>query len=207
MDRTRSRHRHLKPSERLAPTRPAASREAAQTTGPPEQVLASTVALVARLAVKLLLVDGDGRLLLINSRDPKTQVECWYPVGGGVEAGESLQDAAAREAYEETGLLGLPIGVLVWQRDHTYEYDGQVVDVHEKWLLHRVEGFEPVPTRLSEYEARSILGFRWWRAQDLVEATETIFPPRLGHLLTDLLTDGVPAQPVDISDARVRATD
>ncbi|MFI6673764.1 NUDIX hydrolase [Kribbella sp. NPDC050470] len=162
---------------------------------------------MARLAVKLLLVDGDGRVLLIRSRDPGTQGVCWYPVGGGVEAGESLQDAATREAYEETGLVGLPMGVLVWQRDHTYEYGGQVVDVHEKWLLHRVEAFEPVPAQLSEYEASSILGFRWWRAQDLVEATETVFPPRLGHLLTDLLTDGVPPHPVDISDARTPATD
>jgi hypothetical protein len=46
------------------------------------------------------------------------------------------------------------------------------------------------------------LGFRWWHAQELADATETIFPPRLGHLMLDLLTDGVPAEPVDISEPR-----
>lgn len=162
---------------------------------------------MARLAVKLLLLDEDGRLLLIHSRDPQTQAECWYPVGGGIEPGETSQDAAAREAYEETGLVDLPTGLPVWRRDHTYEFDGRVVEVHEKWLMHTIERFEPAPAHLSEYEARSILGFRWWRAQDLVEATETIFPPRLGHLLTDLLTDGVPAEPFDISDSRAPVTD
>ncbi|MEU4392220.1 NUDIX domain-containing protein [Kribbella sp. NPDC023855] len=153
---------------------------------------------MARLAVKLLLLDGDDRVLLIRAEDPETRAHCWYPVGGGVEVGETLQQAAAREAYEETGLVDLPPGCLVWQRDHTYQFDGRVIAVHEKWLLHAVECFDPTPAALSEYEARSIVGFRWWNVEDLTEATETIFPPRLGHLLENLLADGVPAEPLDI---------
>jgi 8-oxo-dGTP pyrophosphatase MutT (NUDIX family) len=158
---------------------------------------------VIRPAVKLLLLDEADCLLLINAKDPRTGAICWYPVGGGIEPGEPLQTAAAREAYEETGLLELPPGRLVWQRNHTYEFDGRVVDVHEKWLLHSVERFDPVPAQLSEYEARTIRGFRWWDVQELVEATETIFPPRLGRLLEGLLADGVPSEPVDISEPKV----
>jgi len=153
---------------------------------------------MARLAVKLLLLDETDCLFLIRAEDPRTQAICWYPVGGGVELGESLQQAAAREAYEETGLVDLPPGRFVWRRDHTYEFDGRVIDVHEKWLMHRVERFDPTPASLSEYEARSILGFRWWQVEELIEATETIFPPRLGHLLKSLLAAGVPADPLDI---------
>lgn len=157
---------------------------------------------MARLAVKLLLLDEDGCLLLIRAEDPQTQARCWYPVGGGVELGESLQEAAAREAYEETGLVDLGPGRLVWRRDHTYQCDGRVVDVHEKWLLHAVERFDPAPASLSEDEARSILGFRWWSVEELIEATDTIFPPRLGHLLKSLLADGAPAEPLDIGILR-----
>lgn len=152
--------------------------------------------------MKLLLLDEDDRVLLIRAEDPQTQANCWYPVGGGVEVGETLQQAAVREAYEETGLVGLPPGSLVWQRDHTYEFDGRVIDVHEKWLMHRVGRFDPTPAALSEYEVRSIVGFRWWNIEDLIEATETIFPPRLGHLLKNLLTGGVPAEPLDIGVPR-----
>ncbi|MFI5697482.1 NUDIX hydrolase [Kribbella sp. NPDC051586] len=140
-----------------------------------------------RLAVKLILLDADDRVLLIHAKDPKSQAECWYPVGGGVEPGESLQTAAAREAYEETGLVDLPAGTPVWRRDHRYEFDGQAFDVHEEWLLHRVDHFAPAPAGLTAYESRTILGFRWWRAQELADTAETIFPPQLGQLLGDLL--------------------
>jgi 8-oxo-dGTP pyrophosphatase MutT (NUDIX family) len=157
--------------------------------------------------VKLLLLDEDDRLLLIHAKDPQTQAECWYPVGGGIEPGETLQDAAAREAYEETGLADLPPGLPVWRRDHTYEFDGRAIEVHEKWLMHTVDRFDPAPAQLTESEARSILGFRWWQPQELAEATETIFPPLLGQLLMDLLTHGAPTEPVDISEPTSSATD
>jgi 8-oxo-dGTP pyrophosphatase MutT (NUDIX family) len=143
--------------------------------------------------VKLLLLDEEERLLLIRAEDLRTHAKCWYPVGGGVEPRETLQEAAAREAFEETGLVSLPPGRLVWQRDHTYEFNGRVMDVHEKWLMHAVEHFDPKPANLSEDEADSILGFRWWHAAELIETTETVFPPQLGRLLQDLLADCVPA--------------
>jgi hypothetical protein len=104
-------------------------------------------------------------------------------------------------------LTALPPGRHVWRRDHTYEYDGRVIPVHEEWLLHKVDHFKPVPTQLSHYETRSILGFRWSQCRELAESTDTIFPPRLGHLMIDLLTDGVPSAPIDISDPAPAAID
>lgn len=155
---------------------------------------------VTRLSVKLLLVDEEDLLLLIHSRDPHSGDECWYPVGGGLEPGETLQHAAAREAAEETGIKTLPAGDLVWRRDHTYSYDGDEVDVREDWLLYRVTHFSPAPAALSEYERSSILGFRWWSIPELRTTCETIFPPRLGQRLSDLLRTGVPPTPVDITE-------
>ncbi|MET9318050.1 NUDIX domain-containing protein [Kribbella sp. NPDC003505] len=143
---------------------------------------------MARLAVKLLLLDEDDRILLIHARDPKTRTDCWYPVGGGVDPGETLQSAAAREAYEETGLRDLPPGTHVWTRDHTYKFNGQTVDVHEEWLLHRVGHFTPTPAELSPYESTTIRGFAWWTADDLHTTTETIYPPELGQLITNAST-------------------
>lgn len=152
-----------------------------------------------RLAVKLLLLDPEDRLLLIHSRDTVSRAECWYPVGGGVEPGESLQEAAQREAHEETGINSLPSGQHVWRRDHTYHYNGQTMAVREEWLLHRVARFQPAPTALTANESQTIIGFRWWNLSDLSATTATVFPPRLGDLTRELLAAGFSAVPTDIT--------
>lgn len=152
-----------------------------------------------RLAVKLLLIDPDDRLLLIHSRDTVTGAECWYPVGGGVEPGESLLEAAQREAYEETGIVSLPTGHHVWRRDHTYHYNSRTIAVHEEWLLHRVANFSPTPAGLTDTESQTITGFRWWTLADLSITDDTVFPPQLGNLTRELLSAALPAEPVDIT--------
>ena len=157
---------------------------------------------VPRMTVKLLLLDEQDRVLLIRSTDPSSGAHCWYPVGGGVETGESVQQAACREAYEETGLRTLPVGAPVWTREHTYEYDGRTVDVHEDWLLHKVQHYEPNPAGLTEFETKTIGGFRWWHAEDLLATNDTVFPPGLGDLLSTLLRDGLPTEPVNITEPR-----
>ncbi len=159
------------------------------------------------MTVKLLLVDEHDRVLLIHTKDPRGGRELWYPVGGGIEAGESLQQAAEREAHEETGLGALPVGIPVWRRDDTYRFDGRVWEVHEEWLLHSVPHFEPAPAALSDVEARSVMGFRWWSASELTGTADTVFPPQLGALFTGLLRDGPPEVPVDITTRSLAANE
>ena len=50
------------------------------------------------------IVISDGLMLLVRLRDPVSGVEAFYPPGGGVEAGETPDVTAVREALEETGV-------------------------------------------------------------------------------------------------------
>ena len=61
---------------------------------------------VAREAVRVVLVDTDERVLLIEGHDPgrPEQGTYWFTPGGGIDPGETPQECAAREVLEETGL-------------------------------------------------------------------------------------------------------
>jgi 8-oxo-dGTP pyrophosphatase MutT (NUDIX family) len=50
-------------------------------------------------------VNPDGRVLLLHGWDPlKPDDPFWFTIGGTVEPGESLQEAAVRELEEEAGI-------------------------------------------------------------------------------------------------------
>ena len=56
------------------------------------------------LGVRGLVTDAEGRVLLIEH----TYIPGWWLPGGGVDAGETTQEAVVRELREEAGIL--PIG-------------------------------------------------------------------------------------------------
>ncbi|MDR9440069.1 MAG: NUDIX hydrolase [Halomonas sp.] len=61
-------------------------------------------------AVSAAVIRGD-RILMVRRRNPPNAGMLALP-GGKIEAGESLQQAAARELLEETGVLAAPRRIL-----------------------------------------------------------------------------------------------
>jgi 8-oxo-dGTP pyrophosphatase MutT (NUDIX family) len=55
---------------------------------------------ILMVGAAVLVVDGQNRLLLMKRSDSG----CWGPPGGSTEPGERVENAAKREALEETGL-------------------------------------------------------------------------------------------------------
>lgn len=79
-------------------------------------------------AASVVIVDGDGRVLLVK-RGRAPQRGRWSVPGGRVEPGESFEAAAAREALEETG-LEVAVGRELWAvRIPTG--DGREFEVHD----------------------------------------------------------------------------
>lgn len=147
-----------------------------------------------RTSARVVLLDGRGAVLLLRGSDPalagQQAPKWWFTVGGEVQPGERLAEAAARELAEETGLRVAPSELVgpVWRRDEVFEFNGSLIDSEEFYFVYRTQRFEPSRTGRTELEHSYIHGHRWCDAADiaqLVAAGETVYPLQLSGLLTD----------------------
>jgi ADP-ribose pyrophosphatase YjhB (NUDIX family) len=151
-----------------------------------------------RPAARVIVVDEDERVLLVRFDFPH-ESSVWATVGGGLEPGETHEQAALRELAEEAGLEGVELGPLVWTRTHVFElgmkWDGQ----EEVYFLLRTAFFEPRP-RLSwdQLESEFVTDVRWWTLDELERSEERFAPGQLRELLRALLRDGPPERPIQV---------
>ncbi len=151
-----------------------------------------------RPATRALVVDEDERILLVRFGDGERAV--WTTPGGGIEAGETDEQAIRRELLEEIGLESFELGPHVWTRTAHVpllggRWDGEI----ERVYVVRTRSFEALPgLGWDQLGAEGVTAIRWWSLTTLEAAETTIFAPRrLPLLVRDLLANGPPAQPVE----------
>jgi 8-oxo-dGTP pyrophosphatase MutT (NUDIX family) len=90
-----------------------------------------------RLSLKCLIKDSDGNVLVVK----ETGRDWWDLPGGGMDHGEDLRSAIAREAIEEVGMQG----------DFTYRIvdvdEPAFLEMHNFWQLRLI--FDVIPKQMS----------------------------------------------------------
>ncbi|MEO1591306.1 MAG: NUDIX domain-containing protein [Cyanobacteria bacterium J06632_22] len=136
-----------------------------------------------RTAARLVLLNAAQEVLLlrhtIGYKEPY-----WSTPGGGLEPGETAEQAARREAKEELGAEQVTLQPL-WTGEAHYTYKGQKVIQAETffWVTQYSAilgaGIE------AEHQLEGITDIRWWSIAALEASSDLIFPSDLSAKLNE----------------------
>ena len=151
-----------------------------------------------RPTARLLVLDGRDRLLLLLVEDPAlSHPRLWITPGGGLDPGETFEQAALRELWEETGIVA-PLGPCVWTRRHVIRFMGDLFALDERYFVVRVDAAVVSMANVTEWERRAFTAHRWWSLDEIAGTEELIAPRCLAAVLPPILAGAYPPEPFAI---------
>ncbi|MFE6497177.1 NUDIX hydrolase [Streptomyces sp. NPDC057748] len=156
-----------------------------------------------RKSARVLLIDELDRLLLLKFHvdpDAPESRHGWCTPGGGVEDGETLAEAAARELREETGLSVEPeaLGSAVAETSGYADVGWAEGIFRDVFFQLRVTSHQVDVTGQEAHERKYHAGYRWWSIADLAATDETVYPFGLAKLAAALVAGHAPADPIQL---------
>ncbi|MEQ8816680.1 MAG: NUDIX domain-containing protein [Thalassobaculum sp.] len=140
-----------------------------------------------RPSSRLLVVDPADRVLLfrfIHRRGALAGRDFWATPGGGLEDGESFEQAAVRELFEETGVRVAAVGEPVARREFPMRMpDGEMVLADERLYLIRAESSTLSRAGWTDEEHETMQEYRWWSVEQLEVTGDTVYPEDLAAIL------------------------
>ena len=122
------------------------------------------------LGVRGLVTDAEGRVLLVTH----TYMPGWYMPGGGVELGETAEEALTREMVEEAGVRLTARPLLASVHSNHKSHRGDHV------LIYRVTAWEPCQAT----QHGEIAAVDWFAPDNLPADLSPATRRRLGELLS-----------------------
>ncbi|MFI7637425.1 NUDIX hydrolase [Nonomuraea sp. NPDC049400] len=144
-----------------------------------------------RFTARALPVDEQDRVLLLHGFDPARPDEpFWFTIGGAAEDGETLQEAAARELFEE-------VGIRANADEFSGPYDNSVIEF--SWAQYAVtqeqtffairvgDGTVVSFDHMDQIEKDTTTAYRWWSVAELESTEEIFYPEDLASILRGII--------------------
>jgi len=158
-----------------------------------------------RPTVRMLVIDPQQRILLFKIEndvplDPARpdMTVYWGTPGGGVDAGETFEQAGLRELWEETGMRAAALGPWVRRRSQILHFPDEQVQFVERYYLMPVTTSQVALTNLHPGEQQVYRAHHWWTLAELRQPDVPILPPGLPDFLAALLQGDIPPEPVQL---------
>jgi len=140
-----------------------------------------------RLSARFLILNEAGQILLfrfVHKKGPLAGQDFWATPGGGVEEGETLEQAAVRELAEETGLRRDDLGMEIAHREVVLQLpDGEHAISDERYFVVRVADDVLSWENWTDFEREVMVEHRWWSQQELRQTEATVWPENLVEML------------------------
>jgi 8-oxo-dGTP pyrophosphatase MutT (NUDIX family) len=128
---------------------------------------------VPRVSARVLPVCPEGEVLLLQDLDPaRPDVLRWGTIGGALDPGETHQEAAVREMYEETGLV-VDVGALTaafHRSTHDFSWGGVHYRGDNTWFATALSRDVEVSfAHLVPEEVDTVVASGWWSPEALAD--------------------------------------
>ena len=129
------------------------------------------------------------------------QESIWITPGGGLDDGESFEEALKRELFEELGieLSGNDSTPQIYYRFPLYELkNGETVRSEERFYLVRLDETEFFYTNWTESESQRMTAGKWWSVEEIRQSEEKFFSEDVVEIIERLSEGDIPGEPEEI---------